>query len=224
MSVFIRGKIMYDQEKDLFFMAERREKILSTAYRLFTEKKIDAVSMSEIAKESGCGRKTLNRYFDNKPVLVVHAATWAWKKFREENIKRRPSIDFEDISAALIFEFYLNSFLELYRNHKDLLRFNQFFNVYIRSEKVDTVTLKPYQGMIQDIREQFHNMYLKAEQDKTLRTDEPEEKMFSKTLHLMLAVVTRYVVGLVYIPESGFDAIEELEYQKELLLRDYKMG
>ena len=66
-------------------------------------------------------------------------------------------------------------------------------------------------------------MYLKAGKDKTIRTDETEEKMFSKTLHLMLAAVTRYAVGLVYIPENGFDAVEELEFQKNMFLREYKL-
>ena len=65
-------------------------------------------------------------------------------------------------------------------------------------------------------------MYLKAMQDETLRVDEGEEKMFSKTLHLMLAAVTRYAVGPVYIPEKGFDAMEELETMKEMLLERYR--
>ena len=38
--------------------------------------------------------------------------------------------------------------------------------------------------------------------------------MFSVTLHLMLAVVTRYAVGLVY--NSNTD-IEELQLQKKML-------
>ena len=42
--------------------------------------------------------------------------------------------------------------------------------------------------------------------------------MFSKTLHLMLAAVTRYAVGLAYIPESGFDAEKELIFQKDVIL------
>ena len=37
----------------------------------------------------------------------------------------------------------------------------------------------------------------------------------------MLAVVTRYAVGLVYQPERGFDDIKELEIQKEMLLLKY---
>ena len=143
-------------------------------------------------------------------------------QFQEENQKRRPNADIAKMMAAEIFEFYLDSFLELYRDHKDLLRFNQFFNVYVQSEHIGTETLQPYQKMIEGLKEGFHGMYLKARQDKTLRTDEPEEKMFSKTLHLMLAAVTRYAVGLVYIPESGFDAMEELETMKEMLLDRYR--
>ena len=45
--------------------------------------------------------------------------------------------------------------------------------------------------------------------------------MFSKTMHLMLAAVTRYAVGLVYQPENGFDAMEELEFLKNAILKEY---
>ena len=62
--------------------------------------------------------------------------------------------------------------------------------------------------MIDALRERFHAVYLKGERDKTLRTDIPEGKMFSATLHLMLAMVTRYAVGLVY--DAGVAPEEEL--------------
>ena len=65
-------------------------------------------------------------------------------------------------------------------------------------------------------------VYERAEQDHTIRTDESEEEMFSTTFHLMLAAVTRYAIGLVYIPESGFDAEKELEKLKEAMLLRYK--
>ena len=202
--------------------AATRNTFLEKSYELFSEKTIESVTMSEIAKVSGYKDMTLYRYFPSKPILVVAVATWKWEHFREENQKRRTSVDFEGMTAAEIFEFYLDSFLLLYKNDRNLLRFNQFFNVYVQSEHIEAETLRPYQEMIGRLREQFHDMYLKAQQDKTLRTDDPEEKMFSKTLHLMLAAVTRYAVGLVYIPESGFDAMEELAFQKNMILREYK--
>ena len=82
--------------------------------------------------------------------------------------------------------------------------------------------MKPYQDIIEGLKVGFHVMYTRAEQDHTIRTDETEGEMFSTTLRLMLAAVTRYAVGLVYIPESGFDAMEELAFQKELILEKYK--
>lgn len=50
---------------------EKREKILNTAFRVFVERKIEAVSMGEIAEAAGIGRATLFRYYPNKLELVI---------------------------------------------------------------------------------------------------------------------------------------------------------
>ena len=198
-----------------------RKTMLEKSYELFSERSIEAVSIAEIAKTSGFGDITVYRYFQSKPILVVEVAAWKWAQFKEENLKRRSEADFEKMNSAEIFEFYLDSFLELYKNHKDILRFNQFFNVYVQSENISPDVMKPYQDVILDVGRQFHRLYAKAQADHALRTDEPEEIMFSKTLHLMLAAVTRYAVGLVYIPEKGFDAMAELLFLKNVILKEY---
>lgn len=213
---------MRDKAADAAQMEIKRNAFLKTGFRLFSEKSIETVTLTQVAEAAGYGQTTMYRYFDKKPGFVVAVATWKWEQFQEENKKRRPSVDFEGMTAAEVFGFYLDSFLELYRNHKDLLRFNQFFNVYMLSEHIDSGTLQPYQEMIQHLRERFHIMYARAEQDHTIRTDEPEDKMFSKTLHLMLASVTRYAVGLVYTPEGVFDPEEELLFLKNVLMEKYK--
>ena len=128
------------------------------------------------------------------------------------------------MTALGIFEFYLESFIELYRHKRDLLRFNQFFNIYIQSERIDPEVMKPYRDMIEGLRTSFHVVYERAQQDHTVRTDESEEEMFSTTLHLMLAAATRYAIGLVYVPENGFDAEKELGKLKEALLMRYRKG
>ena len=167
----------------------KRQKYIETAYGLFSSKNIESVSLEEIARESGQSIATLYRYFTNKQTLVVETATWKWKQFGEDNQKRRPRANFEGMTAAEIFEFYLDSFLVLYRDHGDLLRFNQFFNVYIRAEKVDAGTLKPYQSMICRLKDRFHVIYDRAQEDHTLRTDEPEEELlFQKNMILRESV------------------------------------
>jgi AcrR family transcriptional regulator len=216
-SVFMRNK-----EKDAAQMAIKRRDFLAKAYELFAKKNIESVTMVEIARESGYGTITLYRYFKTKPQLVVAVGAWIWEQAIRENWEYRPGRELEGMTGAELFEYYLESFIGLYRNHRDLLRFNQFFNIYIQSERIDPEVLKPYRDMIEGLRRNFHMVYERAEQDHTIRTDESEEEMFSTTLHLMLASVTRYAVGLVYIPESGFDAEKELEKLKEAMLLRYK--
>ena len=62
--------IIKKSEKD-----ERREKIIDVAFRLFVDKKIESVTMGEIAKEAGIGRATLFRYFPGKLELVIAVNT-----------------------------------------------------------------------------------------------------------------------------------------------------
>ena len=214
---------MRNKEKDAKLIEIRQAEFLETGFRLFSEKTIESVTLPQIAETAGYGIATLYRYYDKKPGFVVAVAAWEWDRFAKEIWDSWESKGFDqEKSAAVHFELYLDFFLELYRNHSDFLRFNQFFNIYVRSEKVDMEILKPYQEMIGRMKDHFHHtVYLKAEKDHTIRTDEPEGKMFSKTIHIMLAAVTRYAVGLVYT-ESGFDAMEELEFLKEVILREYK--
>ena len=214
---------MRNKEKDAELMEIRRTEFLETGFRLFSEKTIERVTLPQIAEAAGYGAATLYRYYAKKPGFVVAVAAWKWDQFAKEIWDGWESKGFDrGKSAAVHFELYLDFFLELYRNYADFLRFNQFFNVYVRSEGIDLETLGPYQEMIGRMKDHFHHtVYVKALQDHTIRTDEPEEKMFSKTLHLMLAAVTRYAVGLLYT-ESGFDAMEELEFLKNLILREYK--
>lgn len=206
--------------KDAENISAKRRIFVEKAYELFAAKDIHSVSLQDIADATPYGIATLYRYFANKPTLVVEAAVWKWRQFREEYRKRRPHADFRGMTAAEIYEFYLDSFLELYRNHRDLLRFNQFFNIYIQVEKVDAETVRPYQDMIGELEPPFHEMYVKAQADHTLRTEIPEKEMFSTTLHLMLAAVTRYAVGLVY--QAGTEPEKELETLKELLLIKFR--
>lgn len=195
---------------------KRREEMLAAAFHLFSERSIESVQMADIAKETGYTRRSLNRYFSEKDNLVVAVSAWAMESFTRENRKSSPE---KTGTAAETYAFFLDSFLRLYREHSDILRFNQHFNIYVKARGIDTEQMMPYSGMVDGIRERFHAVYLKGEQDGTLRTDIPEEKIFSATLHLMLAAVTRYAVGLAY--ETGVDPEEELMTLRDMLYREY---
>lgn len=215
---------MAGRKKDPIATEATRQRILETGFALFSQRNVESVSMGEIAKASGVAVMTVYRYFSAKPKLVVAVATWKWASLIEDNRKYRPRPDFEGMTAAEVFDFFLDSFLRLYRDNRDILCFNQFFNIYVQSENIDDTTIRPYGDLIRAFAERFHIIYEKALLDRTIRTDVPEETMFRTTLHLMLAAVTRYAVGLVYRPDSDAEALKELETLKRALLREYTVN
>ncbi len=212
---------MRGKGKDTLQMAEKRKVFVEKAYSLFSEKNIESVSLQNIADASGYGIATLYRYFTNKPALVIEVAAWKWEQVTDGFLKRRDATEATHrMNSREALELFLDSFIGLYRNHRDVLRFNQFFNIYIQAVDVDPKAMEPYQGVTSRLGEQFHRIYDKALGDGKVRTDIPDGEMFSTTLHLMLAAVTRYAVGLAYKP-PGFDAEKELEVLKNALLAQY---
>lgn len=215
------GVFMRNLEKDAKEMSERRENILREGFRLFAEKTIDAVPMIDVAKAAGVGIATLYRYYSVKSDLVLGISTDVWSKYISENYKKMQEFREQDPSASREYEFMLDSFLDLYKNHRDILRYNQFFNVYVQNEKISQEQMKPYFDMINVLKERFHEIYVKGLEDKTLRTEEfPEQTIFSSTMHIMLAAAARYAVGLVYVTEAS-DPENELLMLKEMLMNKF---
>ena len=78
---------MGKSEKQMDKEQGRNQRIIDTAFRLFVEKKIEAVSMDEVAKEAGVGRATLFRCYNNKTELAIAVCASKWKaylKFRSD--------------------------------------------------------------------------------------------------------------------------------------------
>lgn len=208
-------------EKDAIRTAATRRRILESGFRVFAERTIDKVTMFDVAAEVNIGIASLYRYYNTKTALVLGISTWVWEKYNQEVEERFLDAGDENMTAAQEFEFFLDSFLDLYRNHRDILRFNQFFNIYVQSEAIKPEHLQPYQEMIHPLEQRFHGTYEKGKSDGTLRTDISEQSMFSCTLHLMLASVTRYAVGLVYEPKEAGDPEADLLLLKKMLLKEY---
>lgn len=203
-------------ERDAQKVATTKRKLLQAAFRLFADRTIEAVTMTEVAEAAGYSVATVYRYYKSKPVLVVETATRVWEQYLKENDRRFSA---ENRTAAQEYERYLEAFLDLYRNYRDLLRFNQFFNAYVLTADVSPEQMTPYMDLIRDLKQRFSKTYEKGKADGTLRTDVPEQEIFSATMHLMLAAVTRYAAGLVYV--EGSDPAQELELMKALMMRHY---
>lgn len=196
---------------------EKQRHIMETAYRLFSEKGIAPVTIVEIAKASGIGKATLFRYYPSKLDLVIAIATWKWEEYIDLRVFLLPPEEKANITGAEWLHFFLDSFLDLYQNHSDILRFNYDFNSFLRYEAGSEEQILPFTSMVDKLGETSHELYERGMKDGSLNTDISEQSMFSSIFHIMLAAVTRYAVGLVYMYE-GSDPASELVMLEELLL------
>lgn len=212
---------MRNKEKDELEMAERRNTILREGFRLFEAKGIETTGMQEIANACHLGIATLYRYYKNKIDLVIDIGTRQWQEYFVDIQKKRSQRNVDRMTAAENLEFYLSFYIDLYNNHKDLLRFNSNFNSYVMHEGVSAEQLKPYLKAIGSIAVLFHELYEKGKKDGTIRTDMPEEKMFASTAHIMLAVAVRYAQGLLYSAENETDRNEEFNLLKKMILTEF---
>ena len=206
----------FDPKQDALQKEETNRRILDAGFCIFSEMSIDKVSMANVANKAGIGIATLYRYYRTKPELVVAVGTHVWSNFIRDYTPIRND---DKITAVEELEFFLDSFLELYKNHKKLLCFNQFFNIYIRNEAVPPKALNSYNEMVDRLAMRFHRTYVKGESDKTLCTEMSEKAMFLSIVHLMLAAVTRYAIGLVY--EKDSESYKELILLKNMIMREF---
>ena len=213
---------MRNTEKDEIEMAERREKLLEAGFRIFSERSIEAVALTEVAKACDIGIATLYRYFKTKLDFVITIAAKKWDEFYSEVEEAYIKNGGDGMNAAEELEFYLGCYITLYRDHRDILSFNQNFNSYISHEKASVEQLALYGASIGNFVKKFHRIYFKGKTDKTIRTDLPEDKMFVSTMHIMLAVSARFAEGVIYRTDGPEDLTEELILLKNMLAAQFK--
>ena len=196
----------------------KEQHIMDVAYQMFSDRGIEAVPMPAVAEACGVGNATLYRYFPAKLDLVVSIGTWKWNEYIALHDSTVTGEEWDRMTGADQLRFFMDAFMDLYRNHRDILRYNYSFNNYLRYEKASLEQTQSYMGMVDALVERFHRIYERGQADGTLNTEISEDSMFSSLFHIMLAAVTRYAVGLVYLPKEGADPESELVMLEALLL------
>lgn len=160
--------------------------------------------------------------FVTKLDFVIAVGTRKWEDYYIEVEEVYKDSGGEKMNAAQEFNFYLEAYIALYRNHKNILRFNKNFDTYVRHEGATAEQMKPYNEAVNVFAGKFHTVFIKAEQDGTLKTDIPEEKLLISSMYIMLPVAAKYAEGLVHPEEeTNQDMTEELIALKNMILNTY---
>jgi len=146
---------------------------------------------------------------------VKKAETIPWEAIEE----KYAALDGKNFTAREELEFYIDCYIDLYKNHKDLLKFNRNFDIYVIEEKPSVEEMKIYYDAVNFFKRKFHVVFAKASSDKSIRTDIPEDRVFLGIMHSMLSSAAKYACGIIYPPDDNSDNTSELELQKSAYMR-----
>ena len=98
-----------------------RELILAVAERLFTEKGVAAVCMSEIAQAAGVGKGTLYRRFANKGELCLALMDNQLREFQDRMLTRMKVMTAQEKGPLAQLSEFLDSLVQFNQVHSPLL-------------------------------------------------------------------------------------------------------
>ena len=185
--------------------AERRKKQLREAgLDLCSRHGIEAVSLQMVDETADVGVATLYKYYQNKLNLVIAISVGL------EALESR--------NAYQLVEFYCDSIIRLYQERPEVLRFSANYKSYICREGVSEEQLAVQLDVLKSIDMLFHRKYEEAKSDGSIRTDLPEQELFTTFTMTMLGMAERYAQGLVWANNRTGSYLKELSHLKEMLL------
>lgn len=205
-------------EKDIYLEALRRKNILEAGLKLFSAQGIESVSMNTVAAEAKVGPTTLFKYFKTKEKLVITISGMIWKNIWEESLKQIGAEQFSKLTAYELIQNYTANMIQIYKNRPELLRFSGNYKTFICRQKTKAEDLQEHLNPLKPIQVLFHSAYQRAKTDHSIRTDVPEDIMFTSIAIGMLAIAERYAQGIVWANNGVEDHIRELEITREMIL------
>lgn len=200
------------------YIETMKKEIPETAFKMFAEHGIDSVTMQNIADTSHYAVASLYRYYGTKRNLVIQIAIQQWKAVAREVERAYEKLNGAGFTAYQELEFYLNSYIHLYREKKELLKFSSYFDQYIIRENPNKEEMQDYYQAFSFFDEFFHKRYMKAFEDHSIRTDIPEREVFFGMMYTMMSAASKFAYGSVY-PFGAVDFTFALEMQRDAYLR-----
>lgn len=190
-------------------MKARRKTIILNAFHLFSERGIEAVKLTEIAKRSQVCENTIYRYFGNKENLVLEAFIKLWDTIMSDVVKTvENTFHYSSLSGYEQVRVWMNGFRQLYQNDKDFILFSYEAKLYLLRHNVK-LDKSQQDALMYGFRGPCLAALEKGKQDGTIPVRENSEDLF----YAIWGAIRGYVVKIVIYGELyGEDSPWEKRY------------
>ena len=203
----------------------RIERILQSAFSLFSHNGFDSIAMTDIAKDAEIGVASLYRYFATKDEIAIRTAIWFW-----ENQKKMilPLLDdsgyYQKKGLDQLSEIF-DLFWKLYQAVPDFFRYIYFFDAYIVCQKIDSDRLLIYQDVIQSVQKIISDAICKGIEDGSIsiKYKGKEQQLYYALMHTIFSATQKLSLSakMLKMDELNND-VQQLQLLGNILLGGLK--
>lgn len=195
-------------------MQQRREKIIRNAFLLFSERGIEGVKLSEIAKKSHVSENTIYRYFGNKESLVQEAFIELWEHIMtsvEKNVEN--TTNYSELSGFEQICVWIEGFKQLYREDKEFVLFSYEAKLYLLRHHI-TIDQSQQDLLMHNIHDPCMAALDKGKQDGSIPVKEDSEDLFFAIWGAIRGYIVKIVIyGELYGEDSPWESRYEVVKQ-----------
>ena len=202
------GNEIYSDFSQKKLKIQRSDKAVAAAAKLFMERGIEDVKMTDIADESGVGVATLYRYFGTKPRMVTEVMTYLWEEITQLFSGVFDSPEFLGQTGLKQLNDLMRMFIVLYQAHTDFMKLVGEFDRYIIREQIPKSELADYEQAIVNFYPVPEHAYKQGLEDGTVREIENFKLFYITYAHALLEMCKKFVMGEL-LPSDDFTTAEQ---------------
>lgn len=199
----------------------RIERIFLSAFSLFSHSGIDAIAMTDIAKNAEIGVASLYRYFETKDEIAIRTAMWVWENHKKMILPILDDTGFYDKNGINQLAEILELFFKLYQNEPDFFRYIYFFDAYIVCQKIEAERLIPYQNIIESVQKIIAGAIHKGLEDGSISSEykDSENELYYSIMHTLFSASQKLSLsGKMLKMDEQNDDIQQLKLLGKIIL------
>ena len=203
----------------------RIERILLSAFSLFSHIGIDAIAMTDIAKHAEIGVASLYRYFETKDEIAIRTAIWAWESQKKMILPMLDDSGFYNKKGIDQLEEIFELFCKLYQNEPDFFRYIYFFDAYIVCQKISPDRLLPYQQVIESVQKIIAAAIHKGLEDGSINSKykKSEDELYYSLMHTLFSASQKLSLsGNMLKMDEENDGVQQLKLLGKVLIGGLK--
>ena len=203
----------------------RIERILLSAFSLFSHTGIDAIAMTDIAKYAEIGVASLYRYFETKDEIAIRTAIWAWESQKKMILPVLDDSGFYNKKGIDQLEEIFELFCKLYQNEPDFFRYIYFFDAYIVCQKISPDRLLPYQQVSESVQKIIAAAIHKGLEDGSINSKykKSEDELYYSLMHTLFSASQKLSLsGNMLKMDEENDGVQQLKLLGKVLIGGLK--